>query len=332
MKNEELAFLNQQLACMLNEGIPLEGAIEQLCRTMRRGDLKEELEVLGRDLANGIPIDDALGFRKKLPPFYKQMLKVGVKGNNLPAMLTLVADYYRSQNLLRTRLLGVMIYPLIVLVVCGLLSGALSLVTTNMLEEGSNLFSGLWLTSSESAVVPLSFLVRVWGVTALMALVFVSTMVVLTIPKTRNYLNWKLPGFREANLTRFAQSMHLLLKSGVSLKESIDFLKALEPCGTVKAELKCWSDRFENGVGKFDEISEGSKVIPPLFCWLVGNGGEDVTAGFKQAGEVYAARASFKTDILIQAALPVSILALGMLISSQVLPYVQLITKQMEMF
>ena len=330
MKNEELAFLNQQLACMLNEGIPLEGAIEQLCKTMRRGDLKEELEVLGADLAKGIPLDDALGFRQKLPSFYKQMLKVGVKGNNLPAMLTLVADYYRGQNLLRTKLVGVMVYPLIVLVVCGALSFMLSFVMTNMMEEGSNLFSGLWRTASE-ATIPVSFLIRVWGVPVLMALVFLLTVTVLAVPQMRNYLNWKLPGFREANLTRFAESMHLLLKSGVSLRESIDFLKNIEPSGTVRSELKRWTDRLENGVGKFEGISEGSKVVPPLFCWLVGNGGEDVTAGFKQAGEVYAARASFRTDILIQAALPVSILALGILISSQVLPYVQLITKQMDM-
>src|SRR5256885_7805883 len=49
MKLEELAFVNQQLAGMLKSGIPLEGALRQLCANMRRGQLRVELEALEAD-------------------------------------------------------------------------------------------------------------------------------------------------------------------------------------------------------------------------------------------------------------------------------------------
>src|ERR1051325_1510721 len=59
MKNDEFAFFNQQLAAMLRDGIPLEGALRKLCEEMRRGQLRDELQALEADLAKGTPMTDA---------------------------------------------------------------------------------------------------------------------------------------------------------------------------------------------------------------------------------------------------------------------------------
>ena len=64
MKYDEFAFFNQQLAAMLRDGIPLEGALRRLCQEMRRGPLRDELQTLEADLAKGTPMADAL----KAPP------------------------------------------------------------------------------------------------------------------------------------------------------------------------------------------------------------------------------------------------------------------------
>ena len=93
MKYEELAFVNQQLAGMLKTGIPLEGALRQLCAQMRRGRLRAELEALEADLVRGLPLAEALAARK-LPEFYVKMIQLGARTNDLPGILTLVADYY----------------------------------------------------------------------------------------------------------------------------------------------------------------------------------------------------------------------------------------------
>ena len=116
VKYDELAFLNQQLAGMLKAGIPLEAALRQLCLSMRRGRLRSELEALQADLTQGTPLESALAGRR-LPDFYKEMVRVGAKSNNLPAILTLLADYYQRVHALWTRLKTLLIYPLIVLVI-----------------------------------------------------------------------------------------------------------------------------------------------------------------------------------------------------------------------
>jgi len=60
MKLDEFAFFNQQLAAMLRDGIPLEGALRRLCQEMRAGSLRTELQLLEADLAKGTPMADAL--------------------------------------------------------------------------------------------------------------------------------------------------------------------------------------------------------------------------------------------------------------------------------
>ena len=87
MKYDEFAFFNQQLAAMLRDGIPLEGALQRLCQEMRQGALRDELQALEADLAKGTPMAAALPPRR-LPELYKRMILVGVKSGDLPGALT----------------------------------------------------------------------------------------------------------------------------------------------------------------------------------------------------------------------------------------------------
>src|SRR5262245_25217533 len=114
MTHDELAFANQQLAGMLKGGVPLEGALRQLCSEMQHGTLRTELQALEADLAKGTPLRDALAPRR-LPTFYSAMLQVGARSNDLPGVLTLLADYYHRSHLTWTRLKGLLVYPFIVL-------------------------------------------------------------------------------------------------------------------------------------------------------------------------------------------------------------------------
>src|SRR5580658_3726919 len=114
MKLDEFAFLNQQLAGMLKAGLPLETALRQTCAGLRRQRWRTEFERLQADLGQGVPLEKALDARK-LPELYKQTVKVGAKSNNLPGLLTLLADHYQKTSFLWTRLKGLMIYPALVL-------------------------------------------------------------------------------------------------------------------------------------------------------------------------------------------------------------------------
>jgi len=79
-------------------------------------------------------------------------------------------------------------------------------------------------------------------------------------------------------------------------------------------------NRLAEGNAKITDIAKDSKVFPPLFVWLLAQGGEDLAAGFKKAMEIYSARASYRIELLLYVTLPVSMLVLGTVILGQFLP------------
>ena len=327
MKLDEFAFFNQQLAAMLRDGVPLESALGQLCASMRRGELRDELEKLRADLANGVPIKQALAARK-LPQFYVQMMQVGVQSNDLPGVLTLVADYYQSANLIWTRLKGLMVYPMIVL--GGTL--ALSILLAVLFGEMFGAMPGMFSDLRDGAQLPpfTYFSLRatpagLWLPVAVLLILCCGVIVMVTIPRLRSWLRWRLPGYREASLWQVASTMELMLKGGCSLDETIGLLAQLEQDSGAAGDLGQWRTRLASGHGDFASMATPTSQFPPLFIWLVASGRNDLAAGLKRAAEVYHARAEYRTEIMLQAALPVSVLVLGILILTQVYTLIQAI-------
>ena len=68
-------------------------------------------------------------------------------------------------------------------------------------------------------------------------------------------------------------------------------------------------------------------VLPPLFFWLLKSAGEDLADGFRRAAEIYQRRAARRLDMLLFAALPVSVLLLAAMILVQIYPVVALILR-----
>jgi len=354
MNHEEFAFVNHQLAGMLRDGIPLEGSLRQLCSQMQRGQLRSELQLLERDLAKGVPLATALTARK-LPELYVQTLQIGARTNDLPAVLTLLADHYQTANATWTRLKGLMVYPVIILV----LSTALSLWIALLLGHfpGSpgpdkpsitSLFGPSTIVSAgpaKPARPPTASSPRNqtatpepvahWNPSATELYLWAPPMILFTaatlaffavsLPSLRRNLNWRLPAFKQANLSRFASAMAILLKSGCPLPDALALLSQLERRTCAGKELSRWKPRCAEGHAKFSDIAAGSKIFPPMFVWLVAGAGEDLATGFQRAAQTYQSSAAYRTELLLYASLPASLFLLGLMILSQIYPVTQLI-------
>ena len=320
MKLDEFAFVNQQLAGMLKAGLPLEGSLKQLCATMQRGKLKSELELLEADLAKGISLKEALAARK-LPEFYVRMLQVGAQSNDLPGVLLLLADYYSKVNAIGTRLKGLMVYPLLVLLTATAVSVLLAFVfqalfygSDGFLAQASRMFDPKDMAWMDRRV---TILTSIWLPAFTLAAVSIGLIAALAIPRLRHSLRWWVPGFKEAGLAQFASSMNLLLCSGNSLNDALGLVRRLESGRRIGNGLARWQALLADGQGKMSDLTALSASFPPLFLWLVSNGGEDLASGFRRAAEIYYARAAHRVEMLLFAALPISILMLSLLILFQ---------------
>ncbi|MGO8763592.1 MAG: type II secretion system F family protein [Limisphaerales bacterium] len=322
MKYDEFAFFNQQLAAMLRDGIPLEGALHRLCDDMRRGKLRDELQALEADLARGTPMADALKARQ-LPELYKGMVLIGVKSGDLPGALTMLADYFQRRSNLWARLKGLMVYPLIVLFIAFVLSCFLSYLLShfiwNSLGELAHFFGG----------APLGpVYVGLWTPPILFGATLFLALAGLIILPTRQILRWRLPAFKEASLAEVATVIWLMLKNGVPLNDALQFAEELEKGTRAESEIAGWRQRLASGRAKFSEIAVpyaaiSRPVFPPLFVWSISQSGEDLAAGFKRTADLYQARAMYRTEMLLYSALPCSILLIAALIISQLQPVFQ---------
>jgi len=166
--------------------------------------------------------------------------------------------------------------------------------------------------------------VNLWLPVVLIGSLCVIAGLAVTVPAWRRALRWRFPAFRESSLSQLAAALALLLGRGCPLDRALALVQELESGSPVGREVAQWQARLAAGHKEFSDLAAGGTVVPPLFVWLVAGSGEDWAAGFRQAATVYYERAVHQVEILLYAALPVSVLALGLLILVQVLPMLRL--------
>lgn len=322
MNLEEFAFFNQQLAGMLRCGIPLEGALRELGRSMRDHRFRAEFEQLEKDLARGIPLQEALAARK-LPELYVRLLQAGVRGNDLPGVLILLGDYYQRTSTLMTRLKGLMVYPLLVLVTSLGLSILVALVYRNIsVDLVGDVLGGI--------NVPPVAIFLLWLPIVVSGALLLLLVITLGSHSLRQFFRWYVSPFKEGGLSQTASTLELMLKGGTPFPEAVELLAEAERGNAIEQDLRRWHALVSGGAGKFAEIARCNTVVPPLFVWIVASAGEDLAAGFSRAATLYHARALRQTEVLLYSALPVSILVLGLTILIQmqglVPVYIKLLT------
>lgn len=322
MKLDELAFLNRQLAAMLKDGLPLEGALQQLARDVSCGSLRSEFDALQASLAAGEPLESALNARR-FPRAYHALLLAGARAGNLPGVLLLAADHYEASHSLQMRVRTALFYPSMVFVVMIVLAFALVRVNT----AGRDVMESL--TGAKTSLNA----VYLW-MAGLFALVPSGLLLfLLSLRSFRRFAAWKIPGFREASLSNLAGTMELLLRAGCSFPDSLQLVGEMEAGSPAGRDIGVWRDRLAAGVKKPQELlapTLNSSPFPGLFRWLVSCGGEDVATGFQIAANFFRERAKHRLEIIVYAITPVGLVMLAVCSAIVVLPLILNLTKIME--
>ena len=150
-----------------------------------------------------------------------------------------------------------------------------------------------------------------------LGVLFLLVASVVFLPAMRGKFLWRLPAFKEATVSRIASSLTLLMKNGVPLPEAIGLVEQLETSSAAAADLQQWRNKLAAGTAKFSEVAAGNRLVPPLFVWVVSSAGEDLTAGFNRAAEIYHSRAIYRTEVALFSVLPLASLFLGAIVISQ---------------
>jgi type II secretory pathway component PulF len=245
------------------------------------------------------------------------MVEIGARSNDLPGVLTLLADHYHRTNALWTRLKGLMVYPLLVLLVALGLTVFISMAFSRFLAGFAAQSVGFSDQAMPSSAMALA---SIWMPPLVLSGAALLVLGAVFIPSWRARLRWRLPAFKEASLAQMASAIALMLKNGTTLPEALALAEALESNTPAGKSLAQWRQILAAGGGKPAHWLGRQGPFPPLFLWLVQQGGEDVASGFQKAAEIYRARASYRVELALYGALPISILVLGQMVFWQAAP------------
>lgn len=328
MKTDEFAFVNRQLAGMVQAGIPLEGGLRRVTADMGRGPLRDELMALEADLAQGLPLAEALG-KRRLPPLYVHLLRIGARSDDLAGALNLTADYYQRTHNLTTRLKGLAVYPLLVLAAGLALSVMITAIIVAVMGE-FELNPGIFGFGEDSGPGPADPIIALWFMPAVLTLLTAAVVIVLAVPRWRTALRDRWPGFKDARLAQIASTLSLLVQRDGNLNDALGLVQNLEAGTRAADDLALWQTRLAAGQGRFAEFAVPGKFFPPLFLWLVASAGENLAAGFQRAADLYQMRAAYRVELMLYAFLPVSVLMLGVMLIGQIAPLMRFFVGMMN--
>lgn len=230
----DIALVTRQLATLLRAGIPLVESLTALSDQADKEELKRVLSDVRRQVNEGSSLAAALGKHPKhFTELYVNMVKAGESAGNLDVVLNRLTEFLEAQIELRSKVIGAMIYPIIMSVV-GV--GILVLLFTFVIPKITAIFKdqGATLPFLTRFLIFMSDLFANWWFVVFPAMGLAIWGFFRWKKSPRGREKWdrfilKVPFVgslvRMIAITRFSRTLGTLLTSGVPLLQALDIVK-----------------------------------------------------------------------------------------------------------
>ena len=325
VKGRELVAFTQQLAMLLEAGLPLDRALgiqEELATSPR---IKTITGDVLRSVRGGASLGDALAKHHPRPfsRLYINMVRAGEKGGVLEVTLKRLAEFLEEAQAFRDALVSALIYPSLLTLVGG---GAVVFLMTFVIPRFADIFRDMGQTIPIPTQILLSvstWLQHFWWAVALAVLAAaLAGRVILSTATGRlraDRLLLRIPVLGEVALktevARFTRILGTLLQSGVAMIGALTVVRDMMSNHVLIGAVGSLVDGVKRGAGLAGPMAE-SKAFPPLAIHMVRVGEE--TGHLDEM--LLKAAAAFESDTrilvkrLISLAEPLIILVMGLVV------------------
>ncbi|SET08425.1 general secretion pathway protein F [Nitrosospira multiformis] len=231
-----LAHFSQELLSLLVAGLSLVESIETLADKEQDNGTRKIIEGLLARLYEGVTLSRALeSFPQAFPPLYIATARASERTGDLPEALTRFIAYQTQMDLVRKKLIGASIYPVLLLII-GLLVAIFLLIFV------VPKFSAIY--EDTGADLPfLSVLLIRWGhfvheqggqLAVLVAAVSSIILYGVTRPSFKMHAAqqlWRIPAIGERmrvyQLARFYRTLGMLLRGGIPVAKALEMVTGL---------------------------------------------------------------------------------------------------------
>ncbi len=341
-KLQELATYTQQMANLLQSGMPLTVALTSMSHLESRGISAEVSKQLKQDVMEGRSLSDAMGRHPVIfSDMYVNMVRAGEQSGALVEVLRRVAEHYERFAEVQAKFVAALIYPCIVACV-----GVAIVIffMTFMLPRFTEMFKGFdislpWPTRVLMNIGDSFSKGATWLFIGLSAFVLVIVFLRFKSTQTgrRKLDGWKMRApvigkVVKLNLfAQFARTLSTLLRNGVPVLTALKITEQVVPNRIMQDAIARTREDVTDGKTLAQPLAH-SKVFPQLMIDLVKIGEEtgDVPGALQNLANTYENELSIALRIMTNLIEPVLIVLMavmvGFLLLSLLLPMFKLIS------
>ncbi len=229
---KDLSVLYGQLSDLLAAGVPAMRALETLSRATVNQRLAALVRSVLEEVAAGQSLADAMAAEPEVfKPLHVAMVRAGEQGGFLEQVLANLSAFLERQDELRNKVLGAMVYPLLVLSIGIIVAG---LLIVFLVPQFKTFFEGMAMPLPTRILFGLSdTLLGVWPLLLLLVIVGVAAAWALVRSETgrRRWDAWRLKIpvagriLRMVAITRFCRILGMMLAGGVPLLDALAIAK-----------------------------------------------------------------------------------------------------------
>jgi len=280
VSSQDLAVSTRQLATLVGAGITLVEAINALIDQIDNATLKSVWSSIKQRVNEGAPMADALGEHPRVfTGLYVNMVRAGESSGALDIVLDRLADFTESQAELRSKLIGTLIYPVVMLVMA---IGVTALLFVVVVPKITRIFE----SQKMALPLPTEILIAVSNTLTDYWLIL-GILMIGGLYGMRRFINSKSgrPKWDKFKLTapifgpliqmiaiaRFARTLATLLSSGVPLLTAFDIVKNVVQNEVLVEVIETARDCVKEG----DSIAaplKRSGYFPPMVVHMIGIG------------------------------------------------------------
>ena len=279
---DKLMF-TRNISVMISSGLPLSRAIKNISLQTKKKKFASILNDIFNDIQAGNSFADGLAkYPGVFGELFTNMVRVGETSGNLEEVLGILAIQLEKEHELKSKVMGALIYPAVIIVA---MIGIAIIMLTYILPKLTSVFSDMQvdLPASTKIIIGISDVLRNHGF--LVAIGFIATAVFLKfflmIPagkKTIGFLTINLPLIKniviKMNCARFARIYSSLLKSGVSVIESLKIISQTLTNYYYKDALREGISQIQKGVNLSKITEKYPKIFPILVTQMIQVGEE----------------------------------------------------------
>ncbi len=322
-KLQELATFTQQMANLLNSGMPLTVALNSMTHLESKGISADVSRELKQDVMEGRSLSDAMVKQPRIfSDLYVNMVRAGESSGALVDVLRRMADHFERFAQVQSKFTSALVYPAFVLVVGVCI---MFFFMSYMLPKFMSIFQGMniQLPMMTQILVKISHLFSgYWWL--MLALAIAAIIVFKRFQSTpeghRRIDQWKMnaPIFGKViklNLFgQFARTLSTLLENGVPVLTALKITEQIIPNVIIKEAIAKTREEVTDGKTIAQPLGR-SKIFPQLMVDLVKIGEDtgDVPGALKNVADTYENELSIALRIMTNMIEPtlIIIMALG---------------------